>query len=142
MKVSNFLVESNESIMFRRGTELVMLVEGIAAEMHAISNAAVTKPFTKFKAEQMKVFVTKLKAWAFSTLQELNPSMSFHNPEKNYIATLKKIINNPHETAEQIFTTVISRQIGATTSASPKKELVENVRAMKHLDDILGSITF
>lgn len=141
MKVNDFLVESNESIMHRKGAELIVLVEGIATDMQAISNATVTKPFAKFKSEQLKVFVTKLKAWAVATLHELRPSMSFHNPEKHYLETLNKIINNPQETAEQIFSAVISRQLNNGVGGSSKQNHI-SPKEDKKIDDILGSITF
>ncbi len=131
--------------MNRKGAELVLLVEGIAAEMQEISNATVGKPFAQFKKDQLKVFVAKLKGWAISALHELRPDRSYHNPEKNYIGTLNKIINNPQETAEQIFSAVIAKQIttgNASISAKPTSMPVNDVKALAKIDDILDTIKF
>jgi hypothetical protein len=153
MKVKNILVESGASIKHRQSIELVTLVEGIAADMQAISNASVAKPFAQFKKEQLSVFVKRLKAWAVSALHELRPSMAYHHPEKSYIDTLNKIINNPQETAEQIFSAVIAKQVVTGNNSTPSKPAsmpsssksfgaANDSKKHADIDDILSSITF
>lgn len=111
MKLNDFLLESGNNTISTRRIELLTLVESLADDMKGIATDTVTKPFNQFKKEQLTDFSKKLKVWAFSTLTEFGKDTTFYNTQKHYIETLKKIINNPQESAEQIFNAIINKQL-------------------------------
>ena len=112
MKLNDFLLESGNGIIRSKRLELSLLIETLADDMKDIADNSVTKPFNQFKKDQLADFAKKLKAWAFSTLHEFSAdSISYYSNQKHYIETLKKIVNNPQESAEQIFSAIINKQL-------------------------------
>lgn len=99
----------NEVTQLTLTTEDVSIIkEGIADEIHRLTTVSITEPFKVFKKAKISNFSTKLYAWAWDTMQFLRKTADY-SPDKQYIKTLTKIINNPDEVAAQIFDTVISR---------------------------------
>lgn len=108
MKVRELLLTNEEVVTISEAhkEEFGLIVEDFSSEIKDITDSVIINPYEKFKSQQIRNFSNKLQKWASRALDDLKPTKK----NEKLAGVFKKIINNPRETANQLFKNIMCRK--------------------------------